>query len=135
VSKDLRATLDIRQGGTFFIVTNKFVSDETPRSAARGELQGTECNPASAGVAAFFTATGEDGARLGRGNGAASTLKLRPSICVHAARRPRAALARGQDRGYLGRLGLSSLRLAAQDVALSRRKQGFESPRERQRFQ
>ena len=26
----------------------------------------------------------------------------------------------------------SSLRLAAQDVALSRRKQGFESPRERQ---
>src|SRR6516162_1987243 len=28
-----------------------------------------------------------------------------------------------------------SLRLAAQDVALSRRKQGFESPRERQRFQ
>src|SRR6476660_10528648 len=28
---------------------------------------------------------------------------------------------------------LSSLRLAAQDVALSRRKQGFESPRERQR--
>ena len=30
---------------------------------------------------------------------------------------------------------LCSLRLAAQDVALSRRKQGFESPRERQRFQ
>jgi hypothetical protein len=29
-------------------------------------------------------------------------------------------------------LGPSSLRLAAQDVALSRRKQGFESPRERQ---
>ncbi len=28
-----------------------------------------------------------------------------------------------------------SLRLAAQDVALSRRKQGFESPRERQKFQ
>jgi hypothetical protein len=28
-----------------------------------------------------------------------------------------------------------SLRLAAQDVALSRRKQGFESPRERQRNQ
>src|SRR5664279_6474079 len=28
-----------------------------------------------------------------------------------------------------------SLRLAAQDVALSRRKQGFESPRERQLFQ
>ena len=28
-----------------------------------------------------------------------------------------------------------SLRLAAQDVALSRRKQGFESPRERQHFQ
>jgi hypothetical protein len=27
---------------------------------------------------------------------------------------------------------LRSLRLAAQDVALSRRKQGFESPRERQ---
>jgi hypothetical protein len=33
------------------------------------------------------------------------------------------------DRGYFG--GPSSLRLAAQDVALSRRKQGFESPRER----
>src|SRR5665811_1031603 len=30
---------------------------------------------------------------------------------------------------------LGSLRLAAQDVALSRRKQGFESPRERQLFQ
>ena len=30
---------------------------------------------------------------------------------------------------------LCSLRLAAQDVALSRRKQGFESPRERQLFQ
>src|SRR6185295_8794368 len=29
----------------------------------------------------------------------------------------------------------SSLRLAAQDVALSRRKQGFESPRERQTIQ
>jgi hypothetical protein len=28
--------------------------------------------------------------------------------------------------------GIGSLRLAAQDVALSRRKQGFESPRERQ---
>ena len=36
------------------------------------------------------------------------------------------------DRGYLEGLGLSSLRLAAQDVALSRRKQGFEFPRERQ---
>ena len=32
-------------------------------------------------------------------------------------------------------LAQSSLRLAAQDVALSRRKQGFESPRERQHFQ
>src|SRR5262249_24025475 len=31
--------------------------------------------------------------------------------------------------------GSGSLRLAAQDVALSRRKQGFESPRERQHFQ
>ena len=29
-------------------------------------------------------------------------------------------------------MGARSLRLAAQDVALSRRKQGFESPRERQ---
>jgi hypothetical protein len=43
-------------------------------------------------------------------------------------RRP-AALARHADRGYLQRP--RSLRLAAQDVALSRRKQGFESPRER----
>ena len=39
-------------------------------------------------------------------------------------------LAYSADRGYLGEP--SSLRLAAQDVALSRRKQGFESPRERQ---
>ena len=39
-------------------------------------------------------------------------------------------LAYSADRGYLEEP--SSLRLAAQDVALSRRKQGFESPRERQ---
>jgi hypothetical protein len=34
-----------------------------------------------------------------------------------------------------GSIALGSLRLVAQDVALSRRKQGFESPRERQCFQ
>src|SRR5215510_12921815 len=45
------------------------------------------------------------------------------------------ALAPGGDRGYFQALSACSLRLAAQDVALSRRKQGFESPRERQRFQ
>ncbi len=44
-------------------------------------------------------------------------------------------LACGRDRGYFGISAPSSLRLAAQDVALSRRKQGFESPRERQGFQ
>ena len=42
-------------------------------------------------------------------------------------------LARQRDRGYLQAFSACSLRLAAQDVALSRRKQGFESPRERQR--
>ena len=48
-----------------------------------------------------------------------------------AGRKNRATnLAYFADRGYFG--GPSSLRLAAQDVALSRRKQGFESPRERQ---
>src|SRR5262245_740910 len=47
----------------------------------------------------------------------------------------RALLARGGDRRYFGSFSACSLRLAAQDVALSRRKQGFESPRERQRFQ
>jgi hypothetical protein len=41
-------------------------------------------------------------------------------------------LARGGDRRYLRSFSACSLRLAAQDVALSRRKQGFESPRERQ---
>src|SRR5262245_20051408 len=40
-------------------------------------------------------------------------------------------LARGADRRYFRSLSACSLRLAAQDVALSRRKQGFESPRER----
>src|SRR5215471_17307393 len=51
-------------------------------------------------------------------------------------RRPqlRVLLADLADRGYFGE-AISSLRLAAQDVALSRRKQGFESPRERQHFQ
>jgi hypothetical protein len=39
-------------------------------------------------------------------------------------------LAHSRDRGYAETA--RSLRLAAQDVALSRRKQGFESPRERQ---
>jgi hypothetical protein len=43
----------------------------------------------------------------------------------------RALLARGGDRRYLRSFSACSLRLAAQDVALSRRKQGFESPRER----
>ena len=48
-----------------------------------------------------------------------------------ASRKNRATnLAYLADRGYFG--GPGSLRLAAQDVALSRRKQGFESPRERQ---
>jgi hypothetical protein len=47
----------------------------------------------------------------------------------------RGLLARDHDRGYLQGFPACSLRLAAQDVALSRRKQGFESPRERQRFQ
>ena len=42
------------------------------------------------------------------------------------------SLARNGDRGYFEGLSACSLRLAAQDVALSRRKQGFESPRERQ---
>ena len=42
------------------------------------------------------------------------------------------ALARLSNRGYLQ--PYRSLRLAAQDVALSRRKQGFESPRERHDF-
>jgi hypothetical protein len=42
----------------------------------------------------------------------------------------RAVLAHSRDRGYAETA--RSLRLAAQDVALSRRKQGFESPRERQ---
>ena len=44
-------------------------------------------------------------------------------------------LARAGDRGYLDSSWRGSLRLAAQDVALSRRKQGFESPRERQIIQ
>src|SRR5262245_47846485 len=39
-------------------------------------------------------------------------------------------LAHSADQRYFE--GPRSLRLAAQDVALSRRKQGFESPRERQ---
>ncbi len=39
------------------------------------------------------------------------------------------ALARDGDRVYFQGLSACSLRLAAQDVALSRRKQGFESPR------
>ncbi len=43
-------------------------------------------------------------------------------------------LAPHPDRGYLNFAAACSLRLAAQDVALSRRKQGFESPRERQSF-
>jgi hypothetical protein len=45
------------------------------------------------------------------------------------------SLARARDWGYLQAFSACSLRLAAQDVALSRRKQGFESPRERQCFQ
>ena len=45
--------------------------------------------------------------------------------------RPAALLARGADRRYFHSFSACSLRLAAQDVALSRRKQGFESPRER----
>src|SRR5262245_31018174 len=44
-------------------------------------------------------------------------------------------LARGADRRYFRGFSACSLRLAAQDVALSRRKQGFESPRERVSFQ
>src|ERR687888_781039 len=44
---------------------------------------------------------------------------------------PGALLACGRDRRYLLSFSACSLRLAAQDVALSRRKQGFESPRER----
>src|SRR5262249_54315462 len=47
---------------------------------------------------------------------------------------PRALLARGGDRRYFRSFFACSLRLAAQDVALSRRKQGFESPRERNDF-
>jgi Autotransporter beta-domain len=58
---------------------------------------------------------------------ACSTNRKRPG-------RRAGALAWLEDRGYLEGLGLSSLRLAAQDVALSRRKQGFESPRERHRI-
>src|SRR5215203_3373732 len=46
-----------------------------------------------------------------------------------------AILAQCPDQGYFGCLSRRSLRLAAQDVALSRRKQGFESPRERQQHQ
>ena len=39
----------------------------------------------------------------------------------------------GLRRPFIGAISVcGSLRLAAQDVALSRRKQGFESPRERQ---
>ena len=37
-------------------------------------------------------------------------------------------VAAGRARGYIG--GLRSLRLAVQDAALSRQKQGFDSPRE-----
>src|SRR5262249_50263869 len=44
-------------------------------------------------------------------------------------------LARAADRRYLRGFSVCSLRLAAQDVALSRRKQGFEPPRERQTIQ
>jgi hypothetical protein len=44
-------------------------------------------------------------------------------------------IARGGDRRYFRSFSACSLRLAAQDVALSRRKQGFESPRERKWFQ
>jgi hypothetical protein len=54
------------------------------------------------------------------------------SVLATAPPLPRYRLAPPQDRGYLVRLAIRSLRLAAQDVALSRRKQGFESPRERQ---
>src|SRR5713226_5689929 len=51
---------------------------------------------------------------------------------IRSPRRRRAALAPPPDRVYFGGAPRCSLRLAAQDVALSRRKQGFESPRERQ---
>jgi hypothetical protein len=49
----------------------------------------------------------------------------------------RASLATLLDRVYFEKRvpRFCSLRLAAQDVALSRRKQGFESPRERQQKQ
>ncbi len=56
-----------------------------------------------------------------------------PAVCDRAvSRRRRCRLPAPRDRVYFKALAACSLRLAAQDVALSRRKQGFESPRERQ---
>ena len=59
------------------------------------------------------------------------TISQHPRLCSCAKHADK--LADLADRGYFdGSRSLCSLRLAAQDVALSRRKQGFESPRERQ---
>src|SRR5262249_47285475 len=58
-----------------------------------------------------------------------------PAMTTLPNQRPAALLARGADRRYFHSFSACSLRLAAQDVALSRRKQGFESPRERQSTQ
>ena len=59
------------------------------------------------------------------------------SAALHAAAHPGNSLAppcAPCGSRLFGTARARSLRLAAQDVALSRRKQGFESPRERQRF-
>ena len=54
-----------------------------------------------------------------------------PLTAVHCGGMP-PNLQKRRIKAISGARALSSLRLAAQDVALSRRKQGFESPRERQ---
>ena len=67
------------------------------------------------------------------GRGCGSPAKSSPWWVRQPHRPGRARLARSPSRRYS--TDLRSLRLAVQDVALSRRKQGFDSPRERQPFQ
>ena len=56
----------------------------------------------------------------------------RPTMLARSPRPNVTPLRRGRFGAIPKRQRAGSLRLAAQDVALSRRKQGFESPRERQ---
>ncbi len=78
------------------------------------------------------------GRRRGANSAARATRDLRRWVVSRAAHAV-ASLPKHRRRRYMRVVRASrsrcSLRLAAQDVALSRRKQGFESPRERQLFQ